>query len=164
MAEIIILTPEQVAEREQPKGQGRLGRQRSPERTRIIAEYKAALQPAQPGYGGDVRLPEGEDKRAVRQNLQAAAEELNLALDFRPIRDKSRIHFRVITPEERAARPKRGGRLRATLPVEQVEEGAPAGPVQELPNEETGMLQEAPAAPKKRGRRPRSAANQEAAA
>ncbi len=29
MAEIIILTPEQVAEREQPKGQGRLGRSAS---------------------------------------------------------------------------------------------------------------------------------------
>jgi hypothetical protein len=141
-----------------------MGRRRSPERTRIIEEYKAALQQAHPGYGGDVLLAEGEDKRMVRHNLKAAADELGHILDFRPIKDKARIHFRVITPEERAARPKRGGRLRATLPVEQVEEGAPAGPVQELPNEETGMLQEAPAAPKKRGRRPRRAANQEAAA
>ena len=113
MADIVLLTPEQVAEREQkPKGQGRSGRRRSPERTRIIEEYKSALQQAEPGYGGDVLLPEGEEKRVVRQNLKAAADELNLALDFRPIKDKHRIHFRVITPEERAAKPRRGGRPR----------------------------------------------------
>ncbi len=113
MAEIIILTPEQLAERAQkPRGQGRVGRRRSPERTRIIEEYKAVLQQAQPGYGGDVLLAAGDDKRLVRQNLKAAAEELNQVLDFRPIRDPMRIHFRVITPEERAAHPKPGGRPR----------------------------------------------------
>ena len=85
MAEIVILSPEQVAEREQPKGRGRRGRQRSPERTRIIEAYKAALQQAHPGYGADVLLAEGDDKRVVRQNLKAAAEELHLALDFRPL-------------------------------------------------------------------------------
>ncbi len=155
MAELVLLTPDQLAERaRKPKGPGRVGRRRSSERTQIIEEYKAALQQAQPGYGGDVRLAEGEDKRAVRQNLQAAAEELNLALDFRPIRDKRRIQFRVMTPEERAARPKRGGRPRqrageapAAQPAQPV--GAPAAPV---------------ALPKKRGRRPRTAANHEAAA
>ena len=116
-------------------------------------EYKAALQPAQPGYGGDVLLPEAEDKRAVRQNLQAAAEELNLALDFRPIRDKSRIHFRVITPEERAARPKRSGRPRQIAVEAQAAQQAQPVVAQEEPVE----------LPKKRGRRPRTAANQEAA-
>ncbi len=115
MAEIILLTPEQVAERENPKGRGRVGRQRSPERTRIIEAYKAALQEAHPGYGADVRLEAGDDKRTVRQNLKAAAEELHLALDFRPIRDPNRIHLRVMTPEERAARPKRGVAGRANL-------------------------------------------------
>ena len=55
-------------------------------------------------------LSEGEDKRVVRQNLKAATDKLNLTLDFRPIKDPTRIHFRVITSEERAARPRRGGR------------------------------------------------------
>src|SRR4051812_17175148 len=111
MAVITILTPEQLAERERkPEGRPRSGRRRSPERTAIIESYKAALQEAQPGYGGDMLLAEGEEKRLVRQNLKAAADELNLALDFRPIKDPTRIHFRVITHEERAARPRRGGR------------------------------------------------------
>ncbi len=165
MAELVLLTPEQVAERTQPKGPGRMGRRRSPERTRIIEAYKAALQDAQPGYGADVHLEEGDDKRTVRQNLKAAAEELNVALDFRPIRDPNRIHFRVITPEEQAARPKRGGRPRRTAPEQQVVEGAPDGPGQERARAEPGMPQEVPAeAPKRRGRRPRTAANQEATA
>ena len=111
MADIRILSPEELAEREQkPKGRNRSGRRRSEERTRIIEEYKNAMRGAEPGYGGDVSLAEGEDKRMVRQNLKAAAGELNKALEFRPIKDKSRIHFRVITIEEKAAKPKRGGR------------------------------------------------------
>lgn len=113
MAEISLLTPEQLAEREQkPKGKNRSGRRRSEERTRIIEEYKAILRDAEPGYGGDVTLTEAEDKRIVRQNLKAAADELQQALEFRPIKDKTRIHFRVITLEEKAAKPKRGGRPR----------------------------------------------------
>ena len=154
MAELHIVTPAQLPEREQPKGPGRVGRRRSPELTRIIEEYKAALQQAQPGYGGDVRLPEGEDKRAVHQNLQAAADELNQVLDFRPIRDPSRIHFRVITPEERAARPQRGGRPRQRAGEAPAAQPAPPVGAHEAPVE----------LPKKRGRRPRTAADQEAAA
>jgi hypothetical protein len=111
MAEIQILTPQQLEEREH-KPKGRSGRRRSEERTRIIEEYKAALRSVEPGFGGDVHLGEAEEKRTVRQNLKTAAQELNLALEFRPIKDKSRIHFRVITPEQAAARPKRGGRPR----------------------------------------------------
>jgi hypothetical protein len=111
MAEIQILTPQQIAEREQ-KPRGRSGRRRSEERTRIIEEYKAQLGSVEPGYGADVMLGEGEEKRTVRQNLKAAAQELGLALDFRPIKDKSKIHFRVITPEEAQSRPRRGGRPR----------------------------------------------------
>jgi hypothetical protein len=111
MADIRILSPEELAEREQkPKGRHRSGRRRSDERTRIIEEYKNAMRSAEPGFGGDVTLAEDEDKRMVRQNLKAAADELNKALEFRPIKDKSRIHFRVITLEEKAAKPKRGGR------------------------------------------------------
>ncbi len=113
MAEIQILTPEELAEREQkPKGRSRSGRRRSEERTRIIEEYKLAMRDAEPGFGGDVTLGASEDKRMVRQNLKAAAQELSMALEFRPIKDKTRIHFRVITPEEKAAKPKRGGRPR----------------------------------------------------
>ena len=113
MADIRILTPEELAEREQkPKGRNRSGRRRSEERTRIIEEYKAKMRDAEPGFGGDVSLEPGEDKRMVRQNLKAAADELGKALKFNPVKNKSRIHFRVITLEEKAAQPKRGGRPR----------------------------------------------------
>lgn len=111
MAEIRILTPQQLAEREQ-KPKGRSGRRRSEERTRVIEEYKAQLRDVKPGFGADVDLGSDEEKRTVRQNLKAAAQELNIALEFRPIKDKSRIHFRVITPEAAAGKPKRGGRPR----------------------------------------------------
>jgi hypothetical protein len=111
MADIRIVTPQELQAREQ-KPPGRAGRQRSPERTRIIEEYKATLQDVQPGFGGDVMLEEGEQKRIIRQNLQEAAKELNLALDFRPIKNPMRMQFRVITPEEAAQKPRRGGRPR----------------------------------------------------
>jgi hypothetical protein len=113
MADIRIVTPQELQEREQ-KPTGRRGRARSEERSRFIEAYKAALQDAQPGYGGDVLLQEGEQKRTVRNNLQEAAKELNLALTFRPIKDPMRMHFRVITPEEAAQKPQRGGRPRKT--------------------------------------------------
>jgi len=113
MANIRLVTPQELQEREH-KPQGRVGRQRSPERTAAIAAYKAALQDVQPGYGADVMLEEGEEKRKVRQNFRAAAAQLNLILDFRPVKDTSRIHFRVITPEEKATKPKRAGRPRTT--------------------------------------------------
>src|SRR5918911_4464646 len=104
MAEITLLTPEQLAERQQkPKGKGRSGRRRSPERTGIIEEYKAAMENAQPGYGADVFLSEGEVKRIVRQNLKTAVAEQNLGLEFRPVKDPSRIHMRFISLEEQAA-------------------------------------------------------------
>ena len=97
MAEITLLTPEQLAEGEQkPKSHGRSGRRRSPARTRIIEEYKAVMQDVTPGYGADVLLAADEDKRFVRQNLKAAADELNVALEFWPVKDRSRIHFRFI--------------------------------------------------------------------
>jgi hypothetical protein len=108
MADIHILTPEELQQREQ-KPAGRTGRRRSEERTRFIEAYKAALQNVQSGFGGDVVLAEGEQKRVVRNNLKEAAKELNLALSFRPIRDPMRMHFRVITPEEAAQRPQQGG-------------------------------------------------------
>ncbi|HSH83354.1 MAG TPA: hypothetical protein VLA19_32885 [Herpetosiphonaceae bacterium] len=55
----------------------------------------------------------------MRENLKAAAQELTLALDFRPIADPSRLHFRVITVEEQAAKPGRGGRPRTHVSAEQ---------------------------------------------
>ena len=111
---ITILTPEELAERDQrPQREGgRAGRPRSEERTRIIEEYKALLRDAPVGFGGDVELAPGEEKRIVRDNLKAAAAELDLALEFRPRKDRTQIQFRVITPEEYAAKPKRGGRPR----------------------------------------------------
>ncbi|WP_026369752.1 hypothetical protein [Kallotenue papyrolyticum] len=108
MPQVHIYTPEELAEREK-KPRGRSGRRRSEERVRAIEFFKAQLQGAQPGYGGEVLLEEGEEKRTVRQNLKIAAQELGLALAFRPIKDRSRIQFRVITPEEAAARPRRRG-------------------------------------------------------
>ena len=111
MATIRLLTPEELAEREKkPDGKKRSGRRRSEERERIINVFKETLKDAEPGFGADVLLADGEEKRLVRMNLKTAAEELDKALDFRPIKDKSRIHFRVITPEEKAAKPRRGGR------------------------------------------------------
>ncbi|HZG68003.1 MAG TPA: hypothetical protein VEZ12_14755, partial [Herpetosiphonaceae bacterium] len=118
MATLNILTPEELASRDQKsrsKGVGR-GRRRSAERTRIIEGFKEVLQQAEPGYGADVLLGEDEHKRTVRQNLKAAADELGMALEFRPIKVKNRIHFRVITLEEKAALPKRPGRPRKVLP------------------------------------------------
>ncbi len=111
MATMTILTPEEVAQRDQkPNREGRTGRKRNPKRIRIIEAYKAAIRDAAPGYGADVTLAPDDDKRQVRQNLKAAADELSIALDFRPIKDRTRMHFRFITPEERAAKPKQGGR------------------------------------------------------
>jgi hypothetical protein len=161
MAEITLLTPEQVAEREQKRdGRGRSGRRRSPARTRIIEGYKAVMQDVAPGYGADVLLAEDEDKRVVRQNLKAAAQELNVALDFRPIKDKSRIHFRFVTPEEQAARPKRGGRPRKhAQDVLAKADGAREQP-QAAEHVLPAVTQEQPTeAPKKRTRRPRAAAS-----
>ena len=68
MATLNILTPEELAAREQKsgsKGVGR-GRRRSAERTRIIDGFKDVLQKAKPGYGADVLLSEDEHKRTVR--------------------------------------------------------------------------------------------------
>ena len=109
MATLNILTPEELVTREQkPKGVGR-GRRRSLKRSRIIEGFKEVLQQAKSGYGADVLLSEDEDKRTVRTNLKDAASELGLALEFHPFKDKRRMHFRVMTLEEKAARPYRGG-------------------------------------------------------
>ena len=145
MAEIVVLTPEQLTARDQSQARGQGGRRRSAEHSRIIAGYTASLHAAEPGDGGDVRLAEGEAKQVVRQHLQAAAAALGLALAFRPVRDPTRLHFRVITPEERAARPRRGGRPRKqkSAAPEQV---AAATPVEGSRDEGTG-------APKRRSRR-----------
>jgi hypothetical protein len=162
MAEITLLTPEQVAEREQkPKGHGRSGRRRSPARTRIIEEYKAVMQDVAPGYGADVLLGEDEDKRFVRQNLKAAADELNVALEFRPIKDKRRIHFRFITPEERAAKPKRGGRPRKHGQAVSVEADGAREQAHDAAHERPPVVQEAPAeTPKQRTRSRRAVASE----
>ncbi len=50
MAEIRLLPSEALAAREQPRP-SQSGLPRSPERTRSIEVYKAALQQAEPGQG-----------------------------------------------------------------------------------------------------------------
>ena len=148
MAEITLLTPEQLAERDQkPTGKGRSGRRRSPERTRIIEQYKAAMQHVAPGYGADVFLSEGEVKRFVRQNLKAAAAEQDIGVELRPVKDPSRIHLRFISLEEQAARPRRpGGRPRKSAPPA----AAGAGDGEGTPEAQPAAEHVQPAAPKRR--------------
>ena len=117
MAKVTLLTPEDIKAREEKPKKARMGRQRSPERVRMLEQYRQVLQSAAPGYGGDVVLAEGEQKRVVRLLINEAAESLGLALSYRPRRDPNLMYFDVISPEEKAARPKRGGR-----PRKQVEE------------------------------------------
>ena len=154
MARLNLLTPEELESREQKPPRGRTGRKRGAERTRIIEEFKAELQDAIPGYGVDVTLEEGEDKRLVRNNLKAAADELGIALDFRPIKGKNRMHVRLITPEEKAAMPVRGGRPKKAQP-EAIQEMI-AEPPAETPQETNGNGAEPPAAPSARARRRRN--------
>src|SRR4051795_9354360 len=111
MATLQIVTPDELEARTTKSGK-RLGRKRSAQRTTSIESFKTQLEGAEPGDGGDVLLTSDENKRIVRANLHAAADEMGFALDFRPIKKPNRMHFRVISLEEYAARPKRGGRPR----------------------------------------------------
>ncbi len=111
MADIQLFSAEELADQER-KRRGKGGRRRSEERQRIIDQYKVTLLPAQVGWGGDVVLSEDDDKRLVRQNLKIAAKEIGKLIEFRPIKDSMRIRFRIITPEEQAAKPRRPGRPR----------------------------------------------------
>ena len=137
MAILNILTPDELANREQKPAPRRTGRRRSAERTRAIEEFKAGLAQATPGYGADVLLAENEDKRIVRQNLKAAAADLGIALDFRPIKDRSRIHFRVITAEEKAAKPPRGGRPPKNRQAQEAQAAPEAEVSGEMPRKQT---------------------------
>ena len=105
------MTPAELAAQEQAQRPGWSERS-SPERTRLLEAFKAGLQQVEPGYGGEVVLAAGENKRLVRQLLKVATAAVGYALDFRPTKDPTRIYFRVITQEERAAHPKPGGRPR----------------------------------------------------
>ncbi len=123
----------------------------------MIEAYKAAMQDATPGQGAEVRLGPGEAKRSVRQNLKAAAAELNKVLAFRPIKDPTRIHYHVITTEAQAARPKRGGRPRKQRPAPPpVLESAPVQNADLVPAPGTGDP-DTSTAPTKRPRRSRVA-------
>ncbi len=83
MTTIAILTPEEVAQRDQqPTREGRTGRKCSPARTRIIETYKAAMREAEPGYGADVTLAPDEDKRLVLRWLRRSSG-LNTRVDER---------------------------------------------------------------------------------
>ena len=109
MASIQTFTAEEFAERNR-KTKSSMGRQRSAERQRVIDQYKQALQDLEPGAGGEVVLDEGEVKRTVRLIITDAAKEVDKPLKFYPVRDQHLIKFQVITPAEKAAQPKRGGR------------------------------------------------------
>ncbi len=153
MATLNILTPEEIAAGEQKsrsKGVGR-GRKRSLKRSRIIEGFKEVLQQAKPGYGADVLLGEGEHKRTVRTNLKDAAGELGLALEFHPFKDKRRMHFRVMTLEEKAARPYRGGGRPKKVPPEALQETNV-----EAPQETNGNGTAPQVAPPARSRRRRN--------
>ena len=112
VAALNILTPEELAERSKrsKSAGGRRGRRRSEDTVRSIEAYKAKLLPAELGDSADVELEPGETKARVREHLKLAAAELDRALEFRQIKDPTRLHFRLVTPEECAARPKGGRR------------------------------------------------------
>ncbi len=160
MATLNILTSEELAHRDQKsrsKGVGR-GRRRSLKRSRIIEGFKEVLQQAKSGYGADVLLGEDEHKRTVRTNLKDAASELGLALEFHPFKDKHRMHFRVMTLEEKAARPYRGGgRPKKAQPE------AAQKTIEEAPQETGGNSTEPGATPAARPRRRRNRQQQASA-
>jgi hypothetical protein len=108
MAELKLFTPEEIAERKKPKRQ-----QKREAKERMIADYKSGLTGAKPGYGGEISLGDGEDKRKVRSLLKEAATRSGLQLRFRPIKDASRIEFSVIEhPQQKATQrgASKGGR------------------------------------------------------
>ena len=110
MATMNILTPEELAARDAQPGLNESvgGRNRSPERSRKIEAFKEVLAQVSPGYCADVLLGEDEDKGEVRRQLKTAANDLGMALQFRPIKTKNRMHIRIITLEEKAALPVHG--------------------------------------------------------
>ena len=104
-----------------------------------------------------------EDKRIVRLNLTAAAAELHIALEFRPIKDQRRLHVWFTTPEDKAAKPKRGGRPRKNAQEVSAEADGASEHVQDAANERPPVVQEQLAeSPKKRTRRPRATASEAA--
>jgi hypothetical protein len=105
MPEFTLWTPEEIQERAKPKRT-----QQREARDRAIAEYSTILASAQPGYGGQLVLGDDEDKRKIRVLVREAASRNNLSLRFRPIKDKDRIEFLVIDPEQQPSRPKTGAR------------------------------------------------------
>jgi hypothetical protein len=103
VAELKLFTPEELAERKKPKRQ-----QKREAKERMIEQYSSQLAGAKPGYGGEIALGDGEDKRKIRSLLKEAATKSGLQLRFRPIKDSSRIEFSVIeNPEKKTAQ--RGG-------------------------------------------------------
>ena len=92
-----------------------------------------------------------EHKRTVRTNLKDAAGELGLALEFHPFKDKRRMHFRVMTLEEKAARPYRGGGRPKKAHPEVAQET-----IEEAPQEPGGTSTEPEAPPAARPRRRRN--------
>lgn len=145
MAQLVILTPEQLVEGER-KPDVRTGRRRSTER--IIEAYTAVLAEGQPGYGAKVQLADGEPKVHLRHNLHAAAAALGLAVICRPRPDPARLQLRFITPEEQAARPKRSGWPKPGATAESTAGTPPEAPVADVA--------EPGAAPPKRTRRARA--------
>jgi hypothetical protein len=105
MAKFTLWTPEQMQERSKPKRM-----QQREARERAIAEYSEYLKGATPGFGGQLELDSGEDKRKVRAMVREAADKHGLNLRFRPIKDKTRIEFHVTDTEEQPKAPAGGTR------------------------------------------------------
>ena len=91
MAKLQLFTPEEIAERKKPKRQ-----QKREAKERQIAAYAGSLKGAKPGFGGEIQLDDGDDKRKVRSVLKEAAARTGIQLRFRPIKDQSRIEFSVV--------------------------------------------------------------------
>ncbi len=128
MPTINTVTADELAQRgKQPtRPGGRRGRRRSDATLRSIEACKAGLLAVELGASADVNLEPGETKAQVREHLKLAAAELDRALEFRQVKDPTRLHFRLVTPEEYAAKPK-GGR-RSKTP-----QSAPASAQPQLP-------------------------------
>ena len=87
---------------------------------RSLGTGDRGLATAPTSDSADVTFEPGEDKRVVWQDLKVAAAEIGRALEFRRIKDPSRLHFQIVTPEEYAAKPRRGGRPRHPAQLESV--------------------------------------------
>ena len=68
------------------------------ERARIRGEYRAYLEGIEAGEGGELKLNESEKKVTIKNRLKRAAEEMDIAIEFKRSSAES-VRFRVCPPE-----------------------------------------------------------------